>query len=223
MANETEEGASYLAALKRAREPQGDRAATAQPTSSETRNQGDLQQRSLQRGKAGSNASEKRRSLRYKCQGSAHLREIPGGSGTWATFTDISQHGCYLEVAATYRVGAVLALALQANGCRVETRGEVRVAYPNLGMGIFFTSMSDVDRESLRELVESVSRSSAILGAGGVAVPFASRSSSTAQALQAPAISDAKAAVRAMVRFFEERQILGREDFFRILRKSQEG
>lgn len=159
---------------------------------------------------------EQRRSSRYRCQGSARLQEIGSDVATWATFTDISLHGCYVEASATYRVGATLALTIEVNGFRVETRGEVRVAYPNLGMGISFTKVSDQDRERLRTLVRSISPPSVILGSR-----LAPRSPSIPQPDALPTVANPGAALQAMLNFFEDRHIMGREEFLRILRKSQ--
>ncbi|MFZ0816836.1 MAG: PilZ domain-containing protein [Candidatus Sulfotelmatobacter sp.] len=197
------DGASYLSALKRSISPQAAGTAPARAIGS----------KSPAENQAG---PEKRRSPRYRCQGSAHLRDAESGVSTWATFTDISLHGCYVEASATYRIGTAIALKIDVNGFRVETRGEVRVAYPGLGMGIFFTTMSDEDRERLRELLKSLSQPSVILS-GGIPTPApkVSRADSLAT------IKDPRAVVQAMVNFFEDRQILSREEFFRILRKNQ--
>jgi hypothetical protein len=209
MLDENSAGASYLAALKRSSAPQAAAAAPAQSAETATGS-------SIPPDKASSAGAEKRRSPRYRCQGSAHLREINGGAATWATFTDIGLHGCYVEAAATYRVGAALAVTLELNGFRVECRGEVRVSYPNLGMGIFFTTMSEEVREQLRDLLRSLRRPSVILGIG-----VAPRAPSVPPPDALPLISNPKAAVQAVISFFEGRQILTREEFFRILRKSQ--
>jgi hypothetical protein len=164
----------------------------------------------------GRTGAEKRRSPRYRCQGSAQLRELETGVSTWAAFTDISLHGCYVEAACTYPMGSTLSLSIEVNGFRVETRGEVRVNYPNLGMGIFFTTMSDEDRERLRELLRSLSRPSVILGNGPL-----NRSASPLPGAPSTAITDPKAAMQAMVNFFADRQLLSREEFIRILKRSQ--
>jgi hypothetical protein len=195
------DGASYLSALKRSVSPQGAGAAPARALDSAAENQ---------------EGAEKRRSPRYRCQGSAQLRDVEGGASTWATFTDISLHGCYVEASATYRIGAALDMKIEVNGFRVETKGEVRVAYPNLGMGIFFTTMSDEDRERFRQLLRSLSQPSVILGGG---IPSPAPKLSRAETL-AP-VRDPQAVVRAVVDFFEDRQILSREEFFRILKKNQ--
>jgi len=197
MSDETS-GASYLSALKQSASPTAARAPDpAHP--SEIRPE-----------------AEKRRSPRYRCQGSAHLREIFSGVATWATFTDISMHGCYVEATSTYRLGASLALTIEINNFRVETNGEVRVAYPGLGMGIFFHEMSGENRTRLRELLRSLSRPSVIVGPG---TPAQNASVLPMEAM--PPITNARAAIQAMINFFEGRQLLTREEFLRILRKSQ--
>jgi hypothetical protein len=189
--DETSEGATYLSSLKHP-------ATGAAPVRGSS--PGDR------------SGAERRRSIRYQCQGSAQLREINGGPTTWARFTDISQHGCYVEAPATYPVGSMLALTMEVNGVRVETRGEVRVTYPNLGMGIFFTTMADEERERLHALIRSLSRLSVIAGGGASRVSTATPSG----------VTNPAAAVQAIANFFEDRQILSRDEFFRVLRKSQE-
>jgi hypothetical protein len=51
--------------------------------------------------------AEKRRSPRYKCEGSAEICEDGRAVRTWATFSDISLHGCYVEAQATYPAGSL--------------------------------------------------------------------------------------------------------------------
>lgn len=49
---------------------------------------------------------------------------------TWATFTDISFHDCYVEAQATYPAGTVLQLKPEAQLWRVLVTGNVRLSYP---------------------------------------------------------------------------------------------
>jgi hypothetical protein len=210
MADEPDAGAAYLAALKQSTGPQAGTTAALSATqvqrSAGTRTGGMIS----------SGSPDKRKSPRYRCQGSAHIREVATGVAIWATFTDISLHGCYVEATTTHPVGVVLALKLEANGFRVEATGEVRVAYPSLGMGISFSKMSDEDRERLRELVRSISRPSVILG-GRVAM----RAPSVAPAETLPGVANPAATLQAMSNFFEDRHMMGREEFLRILRKRE--
>jgi hypothetical protein len=65
---------------------------------------------------------------------------------TWASFTDIGLHGCYVEAQATYPASTLLHMKLEAGGIRVETKGKVRISYPYMGMGIAFEDISDEKR-----------------------------------------------------------------------------
>lgn len=159
--------------------------------------------------------AEKRKSPRHKCKGSARL-EGDSGVTTWATFADISMHGCYVEAPTPLRVGTVLALRLEVNDLRVEATGEVRVAYPSLGMGISFVRISEENRDRLREMVGSLLRSSVSLGTRVV-----TRSVPTAQPDTLPGVANPIATLQAMQNFFENRHVMGRDEFLRILRKGQ--
>lgn len=211
MPQEINEGVAYLVALKQGAGATGgnstladDAAApsTTIPADSGERFQG----------------AEKRRSARYRCEGSAELREQGCEVRTWATFADISLHGCYVEAQATYPPGTVLDLKLEADGFRVESKGVVRVTYPYLGMGISFEGMSEESRSSLRQLVTRLAHRGVAIGAGGASSATAGNS-----LLDIPAISDPGAAVQALLEFFGNRSALLREDFIRIVNRSQGG
>ena len=206
--DESGTGAAYLAALKGSTAPQAASAAPARAPSPAA-----PAAPSAPSAGTGPASSERRKSPRYRCQGSVHLREINGGSATWAAFTDISLHGCYVEVATSYSVGAALALTIDVNGFRIEATGEVRVAYPGLGMGISFTKLTDKDREQLRALMRSISQPSVIMSAPS------SPSIHRADAL--PAAANPAAVLQTIQKFFESRHVMGREEFLAILRKNQ--
>ena len=160
--------------------------------------------------------AEKRRSFRYKCDGSVEIREEGCDVRTWASFTDISLHGCYLESQATYPAGTMLHMKLDANGIRVEAKGNVRVNYPYLGMGIAFINMSDENQARLRQLLATISHPCVIMGPG-----IASTLAAAGPLNSVPLITDPGAAVQAIIEFFENRQMLMREDFLRLLQQSQ--
>ncbi len=164
-------------------------------------------------------ASKERRSAAVRAtsaKGSAEIREEGCDVRTWATFTDISIHGCYVEAQATYPANTLLYMKLEANGIRVETKGEVRVNYPYLGMGIAFADMSEENLTRLKQLLATVSHHCVIMGPG-----IAASLPATDPLKGVPLISNPEAAVQALVEFFESRQMLMRDDFLRILRKSQ--
>lgn len=215
MSEENDVGAAYLAALKRsAASPATGRAperASDTPPDTSSPNP-------ITTGRTGP-IPEKRRSPRYRCQGSAQLRDVQSGIATWATFSDISLHGCYIEAASCYPVGSTLTLAIEVNSFRVEVMGEVRITYPGLGMGISFTEVSDEHRARLRELIRSISRPSVIMGARPT--PEHTDASSAPPSIALPIMENPSAALQAIHKFFEDRHVMGREEFLRIVRKSQ--
>jgi hypothetical protein len=161
--------------------------------------------------------SEKRRSARYKCEGSVEIQEDGCDVRTWATFTDISLHGCYVEAQATYPAGSALHLKLEANGLKVECKAaSVRVSYPYLGMGIAFVEMSDMDRIRLKELLATISRPALLVGPG-----FLSTLPACGPLDSSVTINDPAAAIGSLMAFFESRHMLMRDDFMKLIAKSQ--
>jgi hypothetical protein len=161
--------------------------------------------------------SERRQSPRYKCSGSAQFRVQGSDIRTWGTLTDISQHGCYVELMATFPVGAIVDLELELNGIRADVKGEVRVSYPCLGIGIAFREISDENRLRLLEMLRSLSS----VDHPGTPAVSETPSVSTSAPASLPIIVNAAAALQALADFFETRTQLTKEEFVRILRKSQ--
>ncbi len=211
MPQEMNEGVAYLRALKQtANQP-----AAGPPETASSSQRPDASSSAAAVGER-FQGSEKRRAPRYKCEGSSQILEQGKEVHTWATFSDISVHGCYVEAQATYPAGTVLHMKMEANGIRFETQGTVRVSYPYLGMGIAFTEISEENDAHLRRLLAAISRPSVIMGPG-----IASSLPSTTPLEPMPAISNPAAAVEELIEFFESRQMLMRDDFVRILKKSQ--
>lgn len=212
MAQEINDGVAYLRALKQTGNPLAATQAAPETGAEEHSGSGATVADPGERFQG----AEKRRSRRYQCEGSVEMCEDGCDVRTWATFSDISLHGCYVEAQATCPVGTVLHMKLEANGVRVETKGSVRVSYPYLGMGVAFGEISEENRARLRELLVTISRPIVIMGPG-----IASSLPASGPLDAVPLIAEPGAAVQALIEFFESRQMLMREDFLRILRKSQ--
>jgi PilZ domain len=162
--------------------------------------------------------TEHRRSPRYKCEGSAELRQEGLDLRTRATITDISMHGCYVEVTAAFPVGTLLDIKLEVGGMQVSTKGTVRVTHHSRGMGIAFTEISSDDGTRLRDLLKTLSQPSVILARGHGPGPTLAADG----LCSVPAITNAMAAVRSLIGFFEAGQVLTQPEFLRLLHKSQE-
>jgi len=160
--------------------------------------------------------AEKRRSTRYKCEGSAEVREEGVDIHTWVSFMDVSLYDCYVEAQATYPAGTILHMKLDVNGIRVETKGKVVVNHPFLPMGISFKNMPEENKAHLKRLLATLSHRCVIMGPG-----TASSLPANGSLEEVPVMSDPGAAIHALVEFFAGRQVLMREDFLRVLKKSQ--
>jgi len=150
---------------------------------------------------------ERRRSTRYRCAGSAEFRAEGGDVRVWGTVTDISLHGCYIEMTSTFPVDTKADIVIGALGIRVQLQGVVRIAYPFLGMGIAFTEIAPGQQVQLQQLL------SALAGQGSVANPELILNSGIQDAVAA---SDAKAVVDEITRIFSTKAFLSREEFYQI-------
>jgi hypothetical protein len=160
--------------------------------------------------------AERRRSSRYKCEGKVEMRDDISGMQTWAVFTDVGMFGCYVETRATFPAGTILRLKMEAAGVRFESKAEVRITYPYQGMGVAFVELTVENQSRLKQLLEALFQPPSLLE---TAVIPAHPSDFPTNG--APVISDPGAAVQTLLRYFETRHILTREDFQNLLRKSQ--
>jgi hypothetical protein len=194
-----ESGSDYLRRLKRAVEKPGTHApvspAVAEPAA---------------------DSKERRQSPRYKCEGSAEFRVDGSDVRTWGTLTDLSLHGCYIEMTATYPVGAVVNLGLELHGLHVDMKGEVRVSYPFLGIGVAFRDVSEDSQQRMRDMVRALMPSSQL-----AASPKPPARAMPASAPALPVIVNPTAALQALVDYFDVRHTLTHEEFIELIRKSQ--
>jgi hypothetical protein len=154
---------------------------------------------------------EKRRYVRFKCDGSLELKTQGGRIQTWATFLDISAAGCYVEIATTFPVGTVLQARLGMHGFLVNTQAVVRVTYPFLGMGIEFTDMPEDDRKQFDAMLTSIAGAYA----KRLQVP-------EPKPLGLPPITEPGAIVDALIEFFQEKRSMSTDDFVRLVKDSQQ-
>ena len=205
MAEEPNDSISYLRALKQYTRPAASEAPHTSAAVAPVAQVGDRP------------GAEKRRSPRYKCEGSADMRTEGCDVRTWATFTDVSLHGCYVEAQATYPVGTILLLKLEAGGVRFEAKGNVRVTYPYLGMGIAFLDMSEEATMRLKQLLAAVAPAAAIVG------PMVTVARPSCGPLgEMPPVQNPAAAIQALTEFFQAHHMLTRDDFLMLISKSQQ-
>jgi hypothetical protein len=132
---------------------------------------------------------------------------------SWGTFTDLSVSGCYVELKATFPVGEKLELELELNGVRAHLRGEVRVSYPFLGMGVAFREMTMEQHTLVEAMIDSVRPA-----------PLRAPQSlpdNPVHPVSMPIILNPAAALQALADFFDGHALLSKDEFIHLLRKSQ--
>ena len=155
---------------------------------------------------------ERRQSPRLRCSGSAEFRTEASDVRIWGTVTDVSLHGCYVEMNTTFPVGTKVDLVLKSFGIRIETRGEVRASYPFLGMGICFVEIQPVQQLHLKDLL------TALAGRSAVSSGIPAEETVVKDALRS---ADPRAFLDEITEFFRKNQLLSRNEFHQIAKRTR--
>jgi hypothetical protein len=153
---------------------------------------------------------ERRQSPRLRCSGSAEFHLAGSDVRMWGTLTDISLHGCYVEMNTTFPVGTRVDLVLKSFGIRVHSLGTVRANYPFLGMGISFNDIQIEEHQRLKQLL------AALAGQKDFAPSIAADESVQREAV---ASADLPALFSAITEFYQKQQLLSREEFYQIAKR----
>lgn len=202
-AHKAEEGADYLRRLK----TQGteDAPSAPAPTSSSI---------VVPAAASSPGFKERRRSPRLQCSGSAEFRPEGSDVRMWGTLTDVSLHGCYVEMNNTFPAGTRVSLTIEALGIRVRVQATVRVSYPFLGMGMCFSEIEPGQQLQLEELLAALSGQSPLSNSASPAAPIAGATHSLADV-------DSKIMLDELTEFFRSNHLLSREEFYQIAKRAR--
>ncbi len=134
----------------------------------------------------------------------------------WGTLTNISLHGCYVEMNTTFPVGTKVGVVLKSFGIRIQAPGTVRApgavraTYPSLGMGIGFMELEPDQQANLRELLDALSGRITV-SSDVVVEEYGIR--------DIPASADQRAFLEEITKFFQQNQLLNREEFYQIAKR----
>lgn len=92
--------------------------------------------------------TENRRNPRFKCRNSVELHTESQAS-FWATLSDLSIGGCYIEMALPLPKGSRVKVGIWIGDTKVWADCEVAYSTPGLGIGMKFVGISETDRERL--------------------------------------------------------------------------
>jgi hypothetical protein len=157
---------------------------------------------------------ERRRSPRFHCSGSAEFRPEGSDVRMWGTLTDVSLHGCYVEMNNTFPVGTRVSLTLQALDIHVRVEATVRVSYPFLGMGMCFSEIEPGQQIQLEQLLAALSGQSSLTTPASAASPVAGSTPSMADV-------DSKILLHELRQFYGSNHLLSREEFYQIVKRAR--
>ena len=155
---------------------------------------------------------ERRQSPRLRCSGSAGFRAEGNDARMWGTVTDVSLHGCYVEMNTTFPVDTKVGLVLKSFGIRIEAPGTVRASYPFLGMGICFAEIKPVQQLHLNDLL------TALAGRSTVSNGISAQENSMKDTLAA---ADPRVFLDEITEFFQKNQLLSRNEFHQIAKRAR--
>jgi hypothetical protein len=150
-----------------------------------------------------------RQSPRLRCSGSVEFRAEDSDVRMWGILTDISLHGCYVEMQATFPVHTNVRLVLKSFGIRIQARGTVRTSYPFLGMGVSYFGIEPGEQLHLRQLIDVLTGRSAV--SNGV-----SEENGVKGVLGS---TEAIAFFDEMAEFFRKNDLLSRDEFHQIAKR----
>jgi hypothetical protein len=96
--------------------------------------------------------TEQRKYPRFKCHNSVELHTQDGKS-FWATISDLSLGGCYVEMAIPLPPGKKLKVGIGIGETKCWADCEVAYSTAGLGTGVMFKSISEPDLERIRQFL----------------------------------------------------------------------
>jgi PilZ domain len=154
-----------------------------------------------------SGPKERRKSPRLHCSGSVELRAADSDAHILGTLTDISLHGCFVEMATTFPVDTKVDLVLKSFGVQIHTAGTVRATYPSQGMGVRFAEIEPVEQQRLQQLLASLAGHSAVQAEEP-------REETDIEA-------DPSAILDGITEFFRRKHLLSRAEFHQIAKRAR--
>lgn len=102
--------------------------------------------------------SERRRAPCYPIIADAEVTEIASETKLSARTSDLSLGGCFLDMLNPSPEGTEIAVRISHADTTFTARGRVVFLFPNMGMGVMFTSVPASQQALLEKWLEELSR-----------------------------------------------------------------
>jgi len=97
---------------------------------------------------------ERRRTIRYPCNGGADFRRLGEDFAQWGRVTDLSEFGCYVETMSPFQPGEELDVILTFGDHVFRAHSVACTAHQHVGMGLRFKVLTSEDLAKLREVLQ---------------------------------------------------------------------
>ena len=101
--------------------------------------------------------SERRRAPRYPIIADAVITEIASDTKLTAKTSDLSAGGCFLDMLNPSPEGSDIEVRISHANTTFTARGRVVFVFPNMGMGVMFTSFEASQQAVLQKWLEELS------------------------------------------------------------------
>ena len=108
----------------------------------------------------------RRKHTRYHCTGGAELRRSEGMPAVFASLTDISLEGCYVETVSTLPANCEVVFMLRVRDTVIRGRALVKTSNHAVGMGLEFLHLATEDQQKLDFLVGNLAGTQDLRPAG---------------------------------------------------------
>jgi PilZ domain len=97
---------------------------------------------------------ERRRGPRYPFYASAQITELKSQIGMTARTSELSPHGCYMDMLNPLPLGTAVRIQITYQGLTIDAAGRVIYSQPNMGMGVSFDELQGDQEVLLNKWVE---------------------------------------------------------------------
>jgi hypothetical protein len=101
---------------------------------------------------------EKRRSPRYSFIASAELIEERADVRIASRVSELSLHGCYLDMMNPFPTGTLVLVKISAGDAFFEARSKIVYSQPNMGAGVGFLEVAAPSQEVLERWLDEAER-----------------------------------------------------------------
>ncbi len=196
----TEDGASHLLRLKR------------QGTGASSEHSADAGPEYVGTAEPAPEQKERRRSIRFACSGSVELRAEDNRVQVWGTLSDISLHGCYVEMSATLPVNTKVNLAVDSLGIRFQAPAKVVTSHLQVGMGMCYADIDPEQQSQLKLILANLAHQRALINTAP---------SEQIPPLTLPKSVDSDAWLQGVAEFFKKNRLLSRDEFYQIAKRAR--